>query len=140
MPPWSKTLHGGIFALCPGHIFPVRSVECLGRRQTGLDILLYSCIIKEGIHLYYKGGADHGQGDQTAGRRGAGDHAGGVGGGGAGAVISEEDYKTAEGKGVLHRLYGDSVAGLVTALYDGKAIGEEDLRELRAFLDGLEGK
>lgn len=55
-------------------------------------------------------------------------------------LISEEDYKTAEGRGVLHRLYGDSVAGLVTALYDGKAIGEEDLRELRAFLDGLEGK
>ena len=53
---------------------------------------------------------------------------------------AEEDYKTAEGRGVLHRLYGDSVAGLVTALYDGKAIGEEDLRELRAFLDGLEGK
>ena len=55
-------------------------------------------------------------------------------------LISEEDYKTAEGRGVLHRLYGDSVTGLVTALYDGKAIGEEDIRELRAFLDGLEGK
>ena len=55
-------------------------------------------------------------------------------------LISEEDYKTAEGRGVLHRLYGDSVTGLVTALYDGKALGEEDLRELRAFLDGLEGK
>ena len=51
-------------------------------------------------------------------------------------LISEEDYKTAEGRGVLHRLYGDSVTGLVTALYDGKALGEEDLRELRAFLDG----
>ena len=55
-------------------------------------------------------------------------------------LISEEAYKAEEGRSVLHRLYGDSVAGLVTALYDGKAIGEEDIRELRAFLDGLEGK
>ncbi len=55
-------------------------------------------------------------------------------------LIAKEEYKTAEGRSVLHRLYGDSVAGLVTALYDGKAIGEEDLQELRAFLDGLEGK
>ena len=55
-------------------------------------------------------------------------------------LIAKEEYKAAEGRSVLHRLYGDSVAGLVTALYDGKAIGEEDLQELRAFLDGLEGK
>ena len=54
--------------------------------------------------------------------------------------ISEADYKAAEGRSVLHRLYGDSVTGLVAALYDDQALNEEDLRELRVFLDGLEGK
>ena len=53
-------------------------------------------------------------------------------------LISEGDYKAAEGRGILDRLYGSSFTGMVAALYDGKAIGKEDLAALRQYLDELE--
>lgn len=55
-------------------------------------------------------------------------------------LISERDYKAAEGRGVLDRLYGGSFRGMAAALYDGHAIGEAELRDLRQFLDELEGE
>ena len=55
-------------------------------------------------------------------------------------LISERDYKASESWGILTRLFGGSVSGLAAALYDGKAMGEKEIRELRAFLDQLEGK
>ncbi len=55
-------------------------------------------------------------------------------------LISEREYKAEESRGVLTKLFGGSVSGLAAALYDGKAIGEKDIEELRRFLDGLEGK
>lgn len=54
------------------------------------------------------------------------------------ALISENDYKTAEGRGLIDRLYGSSFTGMVAALYDGRAIGKDDLAELREYLDTLE--
>ena len=56
------------------------------------------------------------------------------------ALISEKQYKEEESRSFLDRLYGNSFKGLVTALYDGKTIGKEDLAELRKFLDELEGE
>ena len=56
------------------------------------------------------------------------------------ALISERDYKASESRGILDKLFGGSFKSLTAALYDGEAIGEEDLRELRSFLDDLEGK
>lgn len=53
-------------------------------------------------------------------------------------LISEGDYKAAESRGVIDRLYGSSFTGMVAALYDGRAIGREDLEELRRYLDELE--
>ena len=50
-------------------------------------------------------------------------------------LVSEEDYKAREGKNFLQKLYGNSIKGMVTSLYDGKVIGEEDLNELRCYLD-----
>ena len=55
-------------------------------------------------------------------------------------LISEGDYKAAEGRGLLDRLYGSSLPNMVAALYDGRAIGEKDLEDLRRYLDELEGK
>ena len=55
-------------------------------------------------------------------------------------LISERAYKAAESRGVLDRLFGSSFKGMVAALYDGKAIKEQDLRELRSYLDELEGR
>ena len=54
------------------------------------------------------------------------------------ALISENDYKTAEGRGLIDRLYGSSFTGMVASLYDGRAIGKDDLAELREYLDALE--
>lgn len=54
--------------------------------------------------------------------------------------ISEGDYKASEGRGLIDRLYGSSFTGMVAALYDGRAIGDSDLEQLRKYLDELEGK
>lgn len=55
-------------------------------------------------------------------------------------LISENDYKTAEGRGLIDRLYGGSFTGMVASLCDGRAIGKNDLEELRQYLDTLEEK
>ena len=55
-------------------------------------------------------------------------------------LVSEKDYKAAEGRGLIDRLYGSSFTGMVAALYDGQAIDEDDLAQLRQYLDTLEGK
>lgn len=54
------------------------------------------------------------------------------------ALIGEEEYKAAEGRGILDRLYGGSFTGMVASLCSGKAIGKDDLAELRQYLDALE--
>ena len=53
-------------------------------------------------------------------------------------VISEDGYKTAESRGIIDRLYGSSFTGMVASLYDSRAIGRDDLEELRQYLDRLE--
>ena len=55
-------------------------------------------------------------------------------------LVSEKDYKAAEGRGILDRLYGGSFTGMVASLCDGRAIDEDDLAQLRQYLDTLEGK
>lgn len=56
------------------------------------------------------------------------------------SLVSEQEYKAAEGRSVIDRLYGSSFTGMVATLYDGRAIGKKDLEELRQYLDELEGK
>ncbi len=53
-------------------------------------------------------------------------------------LVSESDYKAAEGRGLIDRLYSSSFTGMVAALYDKRAIGRDDLVELRKYLDSLE--
>ena len=55
-------------------------------------------------------------------------------------LLSEGDYKAAEGRSVLDRLYGSSFKGMVASLVDGKAIDQAELDDLRRYLDELEGK
>lgn len=50
-------------------------------------------------------------------------------------LIAEEDYKAQEGKSFLQKLYGSSLKRMVASLYDGRVIGDEDLNELRRYLD-----
>lgn len=53
-------------------------------------------------------------------------------------LITEDAYKAAEGRGLIDRLYGSSFTGMVASLYDSRAIGKDDLAELRQYLDALE--
>ena len=55
-------------------------------------------------------------------------------------LVSEKDYKAADGRGLIDRLYGGSFTGMVASLCDGRAIDEDDLAQLRRYLDTLEGK
>ena len=50
-------------------------------------------------------------------------------------LVSERAYLQSEGASFLSRLYKGSVKNLVVSLADAGAVTEEDLAELRAFLD-----
>lgn len=54
------------------------------------------------------------------------------------ALIDEEEYKQSESKSLLEKLYGSSFKNLVTSLYEGNTINDDDLNELRRFIDGIE--
>ena len=49
-------------------------------------------------------------------------------------IIAEQDYLECESKSFLERLHGNSFTSLVTSLYDGKTISQDDLAELQAFI------
>lgn len=51
------------------------------------------------------------------------------------AAISEHEYLEYESKSMLQKLYGNSVKSLIASLYNGKAIDDKDIKELRLFLD-----
>lgn len=56
------------------------------------------------------------------------------------AVISEQDYITREGENFLEKLFSNSVQKFVTNLYDSKSITDSDIRELKEWIDSLEGE
>lgn len=55
------------------------------------------------------------------------------------ALVGRKEYERRESKSVLGKLYAGSLSRFAAALYDGGALSPEDLKELRMFLDGLEG-
>lgn len=55
-------------------------------------------------------------------------------------LISEDDYKAAESKSFLEKLYDNSIQNLVATLYGNRVIKSSDIEELREFLDELEEK
>ena len=52
-------------------------------------------------------------------------------------LVSQEEYQQKEGKGMLEKLYGNSVKNFVAALYQGREIDDEDLKELEGFFKEL---
>lgn len=52
------------------------------------------------------------------------------------AVVDEEKYRANEIRSFLERMCGNSLKTFVSSLYHGKAIGDDDLDELRRFIDG----
>ena len=55
-------------------------------------------------------------------------------------LVAEEAYKLRESRSFLEKLYGNSFLDLVATLYGGKALGDDDLAELRRFLDDCSQK
>lgn len=51
------------------------------------------------------------------------------------ALVDEQDYLEKESKSFLEKLCGNSLKTFVASLYDGKAISEDDLRELRQYIN-----
>lgn len=56
------------------------------------------------------------------------------------ALVSREEYQHSAGTSMLKKLYGNSLSRFAAALYDGKTVGQEELRELQALLDSLSGE
>ena len=53
------------------------------------------------------------------------------------ALISRGEYERKEGRSVLNKLYEGSLKRFAASLYDGGALSEDEVAELRAFLDTL---
>lgn len=51
------------------------------------------------------------------------------------AIIGEQEYLESEGKSFLEKLYGNSLTTFVSSLYKCNAINDDDLAELRNFID-----
>ena len=56
------------------------------------------------------------------------------------ALVSEQEYKLAEGSSVLATLFNKSAKDFVASLYQGKQMSSKDIWELREYLDTLENK
>lgn len=54
--------------------------------------------------------------------------------------VREEDYLRRESRSILQKLYGNSLTAFVSSLYDGRAVDEKELAELRGLLDELSGR
>ena len=55
------------------------------------------------------------------------------------ALIKEQDYLQQESKTILEKLYGNSLTAFVSSLFEGRAVEEKDLDELRRYLDERTG-
>lgn len=55
-------------------------------------------------------------------------------------LVLESEYKTAESKNFLEKLYDNSIQNMVATLYSSRALKKSDVEELRKFLDELEEK
>lgn len=52
-------------------------------------------------------------------------------------LVRENEYLEQESGAILHRLYDSSVKKFVASLYDGAGISEEEIRDLKNYLDSL---
>lgn len=54
------------------------------------------------------------------------------------ALVSEEEYKLAEGTSFLEKLFHRSAKDFIASLYQGRKMSPQDIRELREYLNELE--
>lgn len=53
------------------------------------------------------------------------------------AVVPEGQYKVEEGGQLLEKLFDRSATKLIASLYQGKKLTDEDIHELKSYLDSL---
>ena len=53
------------------------------------------------------------------------------------ALVTRGEYESQEGRSVLEKLYEGSLKRFAASLHDGGSLSQEDVAELRAFLDTL---
>ena len=51
------------------------------------------------------------------------------------ALVGESEYRESEGRRVLGKLFGNSLTAFVASLYDSRSIGDEELAELKRYLE-----
>ncbi|MFI3238796.1 MAG: BlaI/MecI/CopY family transcriptional regulator [Lachnospiraceae bacterium] len=51
------------------------------------------------------------------------------------ALISEYEYKKHDSKNILSKMYNNSIKNFMTALYDGERLEDNDIEELREFIN-----
>ncbi len=51
------------------------------------------------------------------------------------AIIGEEEYKKKESRSFFKKLHKGSLSSFVSCLYDGEKLSEEDIDELKRFID-----
>lgn len=49
--------------------------------------------------------------------------------------VKKEAYLTSESRSFMEKLHQNSLASLLVSLYDGKKVSEQDLEQLRAFIE-----
>lgn len=54
------------------------------------------------------------------------------------ALVSEAEYRSTESSSVLDKLYDGSLKNFAAALWDGGKLSQEDVSELKSYLDELE--
>lgn len=55
-------------------------------------------------------------------------------------LVCEDEYLKSESKSFLDRLHGNSLVSLIASLYGGDAISQDDLEELRRYIDERSGE
>lgn len=50
-------------------------------------------------------------------------------------LVSKEDYQRNTGKTFLQKVFDNSIASFTAAMYDGGEIGEEELKELKRYIE-----
>lgn len=53
-------------------------------------------------------------------------------------LVDEEEYRRSEGKNVLEKLFDNNLKAMVSSLVGGKAVTEEELTDLREYLETME--
>ena len=56
------------------------------------------------------------------------------------AVVDQQDYLKKESKSIFEKLYGNSLKTFVSTLYDSKTISDDDLEELKKYIEETKGR